>query len=279
MILKLHYSYPNLSIKTNAMKLISFLYILIHLFSFTACSQNSQQGPAGKKQGQNNQHIGGRCEGCEAVFESPVPFEKLGWIDTLPDFNEAGPKMMISGVVYHADGKTPARDVVLYIYHTGQDGKYTAGNNEKGWGKRHGYIRGWMKTNEKGEYKFYTLIPASYPNSTALKHIHPVIKEPGKNEYYIDEYVFDDDPFLTPEVRAQHQELRGGSGLIKLKKENGLFVGQRNIYLGRNIPGYPTAFNYKSIKDSPGSPFYHTSNENLLLVSSSLIPRWDKLIQ
>ena len=49
-------------------------------------------------------------------------------------------------------------------------------------GRRHGYIRGWMKTNEKGQYRFYTLKPASYPNSTAVKHIHPTIKEPGKNE-------------------------------------------------------------------------------------------------
>ena len=77
-----------------------------------------------------SQQIGGSCEGCEAVFECPVPFDKLSWIDTLPDFGEPGPKMMISGVIYKADGKTPAKDVVLYIYHTDQEGNYTNKNNE-----------------------------------------------------------------------------------------------------------------------------------------------------
>ena len=153
------------------------------------------------------------------MLESPVPFEKLSWIDTLPDFNEPGPKMMISGIIYQADGTTPAKDVVLYIYHTDQDGNYSNKKNEKGWASRHGYIRGWMKTNEKGQYKFYTLLPASYPNSTALKHIHPTIKEPGKNEYYIDEFIFDNDPFLTTERRKQPQELRGASRLRLLVEQ------------------------------------------------------------
>jgi len=209
------------------------------LFSFNACSQNTAPQP--DKPEKTTPQVGGPCEGCEAIYECPVPFEQLSWTDTLPDFNEPGPKLMISGIIYQVDGKTPARDVVLYIYHTGQDGKYVNKNNEKGWAKRHGYIRGWMKTNEKGEYAFYTLLPASYPNSTALKHIHPTIKEPGKNEYYIDEYIFDDDPFLTPDRRKQEPEQRGGGGLIKLKNENGILAGERNIYLGKNIPGYPAS--------------------------------------
>ncbi len=222
-------------IKIKLMKLIAILYMLINLFSCSACSQNNKTQPAPKQQ------IGGPCEGCEAVFESPVSFDKLSWTDTLPDFNEPGPKLMISGVIYQADGKTPAKDVVLYIYHTNQNGVYNNKNNEKGWTVQHGYIRGWVKTNEKGQYRFYTLMPASYPNSTAIKHIHPTIKEPGKSEYYIDEFIFDDDPFLTAERRKQPQKQRGGNGLIKLKNENGILTGERNIYLGRNIPGYPTS--------------------------------------
>ena len=214
-----------------------FSFLAIILFSLCACSQKKL--PNEKKLAKSNPLIGGPCEGCAAVFESPIPFEKLSWIDTLPDFNEQGPKMMISGVIYQADEKTPAKDVVLYIYHTDQDGNYSNKKNEKGWAGRHGYIRGWMKTNEKGQYKFYTLMPASYPNSTAVKHIHPTIKEPGKNEYYIEEYIFGTDPFLAPEGRKQPLQLRGGDGFIKLKTKNGILIGERNIYLGKNIPGYP----------------------------------------
>ena len=62
-----------------------------------ACSQNSNTKPAGKK---NTPAVGGGCEGCEAIYESPVPFEQLKSVDTLPDFNDAGPKLEISGIVY-----------------------------------------------------------------------------------------------------------------------------------------------------------------------------------
>ncbi|MEJ0106372.1 MAG: hypothetical protein WDO19_29200 [Bacteroidota bacterium] len=102
---------------------------------------------------------------------------------------------------------------------------------------KHGYIKGWVKTNEKGEYKFYTLKPAPYPATNIPAHIHPVIIEPGKNEYYIDEYLFEGDPFLTAS-EPKRQELRGGPGIISLEKKKGILYGKRNIILGLNIPGY-----------------------------------------
>lgn len=248
------------------MKLIAILNILICLFTLTACSQN-------QKEDKTLKGIGGPCEGCEAVFESPVPVEQLSWIDTLPDFNEPGPKMMISGTIYQADGKTPAQGVVLFIYHTDQGGNYTNKYNEKGWARRQGYIRGWMKTNEKGQYRFYTLRPASYPNSNALQHIHPTIKEPGKNEYWIDDFIFDDDPFLTPEISKEHQQ-RGGDGIIKLKQEKGILIGERNIHLGKNIPGYPVAVIKE--KENCFAAYIHLERPSLF---SSLIPYWEFIIQ
>ncbi len=213
------------------MKHVIITSTLIVLTALAGCSQP----PPAKS---NALHVGGRCEGCEAILESPVPFEKLNWIDTLPDFNEPGPKMVISGVIYKADGKTPAPGVVLYIYHTDQTGHYTKKGNETGWGLRHGYIRGWVKTNKTGEYKFYTLKPASYPKSTIPAHIHPVIKETDKNEYWIDEYLFEGDKFLTAEERKK-QEYRGGKGIIRLEEKNGILYGKRNITLGLHIPDYP----------------------------------------
>jgi protocatechuate 3,4-dioxygenase beta subunit len=182
------------------------------------------------------QRVGGSCEGCEALFE--YGSKKLTSIDTLPDYKDPGPKLEISGIIYQADGKTPAKNVILYIYHTDQKGIYPQKGNETGWAKRHGYLRGWIKTNADGKYKFYTLRPASYPNSRAPQHIHPVIKEPNKNEYYIDEYLFTDDPFLDENEKASQQK-RGGSGIITLtKKQDGSWVGKRDIILGLNIPIY-----------------------------------------
>lgn len=181
---------------------------------------------------------GGGCEGCEAVYETPVPFSQLSFTDTLPGFFEPGPKLMVEGTIYKADGKTPATGVVLYVYHTGLNGLYQGRNGDTGWARRHGYHRGWVKTNEQGTYRFYTCKPAPYPNSNIPAHIHPVVKEPGLNEYYIDEFVFDDDPLLTQKERAK-PENRGGSGILKTVNENGMLVAKRDIVLGKNIPHYP----------------------------------------
>ncbi len=147
--------------------------------------------------------------------------------------------MVVAGTIYKVDGKTPAPGVVLYVYHTDQQGNYSKKGNETGWGKRHGYIRGWVKTNDKGQYKFYTLKPAAYPGRNIPAHIHPVIKEPGMNDYYIDEFLFDDDPFLTKEERKK-QEGRGGNGILVLQKKDGMLYAQRDIILGKNVPDYPT---------------------------------------
>ena len=210
--------------------------VCIILLQQTGCTQkNSKEGKATVGSAKK---VGGSCEGCEVIYSSPVPFEKLHWIDTLPDFTEKGPKLVVSGVIYMPDGKTPAKDIVMYVYHTDQSGKYTNRNNEKGYAGKNGYIKGWIKTNEKGEYKFYTLKPAPYPGSNIPAHIHPVIKEPGMNEYYIDEYLFEDDPFLTKTERDR-QEKRGGNGIITPVNENGILFCTRDIYLGKNIPNHP----------------------------------------
>ena len=212
------------------MRIIILLALI--LISNTGCTQNTA-----KKQAQSNIHVGGSCEGCEAIHESPVPFDSLKYVTWLPDWNDKGKKLAINGVVYDINGK-PAPNVVIYVYHTDQTGIYPKKGDEKGWGKRHGYIRGWMKTNEKGEYKFFTLRPAAYPSRQAPEHIHITIKEPGKNEYWIDEYLFDDDPLLTEKGRKGCQD-RGGSGIIKVKDTGGMLKAERNIYLGKNIPDYP----------------------------------------
>ena len=214
------------------------------VISFFSCSQNSSQPKVSNKPSANEIKVGGNCEGCEAVYESPVSFSLLNEVDTLPDFNEKGPKIEISGIIYYHDGKTPAKDVVLYIYHTDQKGLYSKkGNNpdsyREGFAKQHGYIRGWVKTDVNGFYKFYTLVPASYPNSNNPKHIHPTIKEPGKSEYWIDEFVFADDPLLPEEERTRAKPV-GGNGVLKPEMKEGILKATRNIILGLNVADYPT---------------------------------------
>lgn len=175
------------------------------------------------------------CEGCEAIYE--YGNKQLTTIDTLPKFNESNPKIKLTGKVFHKDGKTPAKDVILYIYQTNITGVYETKGDEKGWAKRHGYIRGWIKTNKNGDYTFYTFRPAAYPNNKEPEHVHLTVKEPNKKEYFLDDFLFDNDPLLTT-LERQKLKNRGGSGIIKLKFKNNIYVGKRNIVLGKNIPNY-----------------------------------------
>jgi protocatechuate 3,4-dioxygenase beta subunit len=137
------------------------------------------------------------------------------------------------------DGTTPAPDVILYYYHTDVHGYYPNRPGLDSQVQRHGYIRGWVKSDAQGQYAIYTVRPAPYPNADFEAHIHPTIKEAHINkEYYIDEFVFDDDTLLT-EVKRKALLNRGGSGILKVKNVGDLQTAQRDIILGLNIPNYP----------------------------------------
>jgi protocatechuate 3,4-dioxygenase beta subunit len=182
------------------------------------------------------QLVGGPCEGCEAVFE--YGDRELSPVDTLPDFNDDGPRIKITGTVYQSDGKTPAEGVILYVYHTDQEGVYATRGGETGWASRHGYIRGWMKTGKNGKYEFYTLKPGTYPNRTIAAHIHPTVLEPNGKYYWLGSYHFEGDPYLTEKQKSPESPRGGSSGLLVLRKEGDLLVGGRDIVLGKNVPGY-----------------------------------------
>ncbi len=179
--------------------------------------------------------VGGGCDGCDLMFAG-MP-AKMSWETAIASDAEPGERLEISGVILRRDGKTPASGVILYCYHTDARGYYSPAPNQTD-ARRHGHLRGWMMTDATGRYRFRTIKPAPYPERGIPAHIHPTVKEPDKNEYYIDEYRFDDDPLLSAEERAR-VENRGGSGIIRLTKNaNGVFVGSRDIVLGLNIPNY-----------------------------------------
>ena len=179
--------------------------------------------------------VGGGCDGCDLMYEGTPA--KMSNTTYLPGWSEGDKKMIVEGTVYHKDKRTVASNVIVYLYHTDSDGHYSPAPGQVN-GKRHGHIRGWIKTGSDGRYKFYTTMPAAYPERNNPAHIHPVIKEPGINEYYIDEYQFDDDPLLTTQLRNK-AENRGGNGIVKLtKNSDGLLVCKRDIILGLNIPNY-----------------------------------------
>lgn len=172
------------------------------------------------------------CEGCEAIHEHP--FDDLTWSARMAESTEPGERLVLTGTVYAVDGTTPAKDVIVYAYQTNAEGVYPTRDDEKGWARRHGYLRGWIKTDENGRYRFDTIKPGSYPGRSAPAHIHMTVKEPGKQEYWIDDVVFDDDPFLTNADREE-QSNRGGAGIVSLSRtQDGAWSAVRDIVLERH---------------------------------------------
>lgn len=172
------------------------------------------------------------CEGCEAIYEHP--FDDLSWQTAIPPEGEPGEPLIIHGTVYQTDGTTPTPGVIVYAYHTNAEGVYPTSGDEEGWAQRHGYLRGWMKTDAEGRYQFQTIKPGSYPSRNAPAHIHMTIKEPDHREYWIDDILFVDDPLLTTDIRRDMQN-RGGSGIIQLTRDaQGVWHGTRDIALEKH---------------------------------------------
>jgi protocatechuate 3,4-dioxygenase, beta subunit len=216
---------------------INNFYAFLLLFVLTSCSK--KENTYSQKVSPNplkDKEVGGGCDGCD-LYIIGMPYNLIEKT-TIPEPNEMGEKLIIEGYIYQKDGKTPAPDVILYLYHTTDAGYYTPSSTQPQASKRHGRLRGWVKTKADGYYQFTTIRPAPYPNEKIPAHIHPTIKEVGKIPYYIDDYVFEDDAFVTSNYRKK-KELRCGSGIITLTKDkDGVWHGKRNLILGLNIPNY-----------------------------------------
>lgn len=152
--------------------------------------------------------------------------KQLNSVDTIVGFNSKPNKLKISGTVYLSDGKTPAKDVILYVYQPNEKGNYEMKRDENR--KRYINNRGWVKTDENGEYTLYTFMPGKFITKE-LKQIHRVVKEPGKPEYELSSFFFNDDPllpYLTLACRAQAVK-----SMLRLEEKNGMLVANRDIRL------------------------------------------------
>lgn len=209
------------------------LYIKILLpllvFILSSCTSFAQ-----KKAVENARVVGGPCEDCEAVLG--FGDQDLSPIDTLPEFDETEPKIKLTGTIYQSDGVTPAEGVILFVHQTNRDGIYPKQGGEQGWERSYGYLHGWIKTGTDGKYTFYTFRPGSYGRSAA--HIHPVILEPNGKYYWVEAYFFDDDPKLSEEHTNASSPRGGTDGVVSLREENGILVGERDFILGKNIRNY-----------------------------------------
>lgn len=143
--------------------------------------------------------------------------------------NERGTRLIISGIIYRSDGKTPLANAVLYAYQTDADGYYS---REKG-GNRNPRIRGRLRTGPDGRYEIRTIMPGHYPGSKIPSHIHASVTPAGGKEVEIDEFLFDGDPFLQKVDYGKFASQGRFSSIVKIETgKDGVVRGIRDIKVG-----------------------------------------------
>ncbi len=139
--------------------------------------------------------------------------------------DEQGERISIAGTVFAADGKTPAPNTLIYLYHTDIYGIYGRRGEHS-----HGRYRAWVLTDSRGQYQFETIRPASYPDSTIAAHIHMTVTTETQREDWIDSILFDGDRFITQRERVVKKG--GFDAVLKMEKnDKDVLYGVRNIKL------------------------------------------------
>ena len=181
--------------------------------------------------------VGLPCEDCEVPLLG-LPAHPPAVAQLAPEEEPGGP-LRLTGRVLDAAGR-PRTGIIVYAHQTDQNGVYPEERLSRNPGiRRHGRLRAWASSDAEGRYTFLTIRPGSYPGTTMPQHIHLYVIEPGCALYYIDDVLFRDDPHLTPAVARKADHGRGGSGIVTPQwVGSGSWQAQRDITLGRNIPGY-----------------------------------------
>jgi protocatechuate 3,4-dioxygenase beta subunit len=154
----------------------------------------------------------------------------VSWKTVIIPENEPGEPLIISGTVFMPDGRMPLPGANVWVYQTDATGRYSTSGDDN----RNTRIHGLMRTNSEGRYEFRTIKPGSYPASRNPAHIHAYVSAPDYPEYWIDEYHFADDPFVTSEMRAKVAGMGTLSPILTLTRGgDGVLRGVRDIKVER----------------------------------------------
>lgn len=145
---------------------------------------------------------------------------------------EPGEPLLVSGTIYAPDGRTPLEGITLYVYQTDATGVYSTSG--AGGDNRNTRIHGVMRSGVDGRYEFRTIKPGSYPGTRNAAHIHAYVSGADYPEYWIDEYVFESDPFVGEDVKQKFRGKGSFSPVLSLKRgSDGVLQGVRDIKVER----------------------------------------------
>jgi protocatechuate 3,4-dioxygenase beta subunit len=143
--------------------------------------------------------------------------------------SEPGERLEVAGTVFAADGKTPVPGASVYVYQTDARGYYRPDDKM---GNRDPRLHALLRTDERGRYSYRTIRPGSYPETRVVQHIHYEVAAKGHGAR-IFEIVFEDDPFMSDEVRRRSAEPGSIYSLKRVTPGAGAGRITQDVVLGR----------------------------------------------
>ncbi|MBA2527936.1 MAG: intradiol ring-cleavage dioxygenase [Pyrinomonadaceae bacterium] len=160
----------------------------------------------------------------------PDQLANVPWQTTIVADGEPGEPLIVSGTIYAPDGRTPLEGINLFVYQTDTTGVYST----RGGDNRSTRVHGLVRSNKEGHYEFRTIKPGTYPNSRNAAHIHAYVSGPDYPEYWIDEYLFEGDPFITSADRQKFGGKGTFSSILALQRgTDGVLRAVRDIKVER----------------------------------------------
>ncbi len=191
------------------------ILIIIFVFTIIVYLTNSSLATEGKV-----------CTPTQNDVEGPYYLPDAPIRTQIADPDEPGEHIIIKGKVLRIDCKTPIKDALVEIWQTDSKGKY--------YYKDEGYrLRGQMRTDKDGLYKFSSIKPGRYRIGFGYRpaHIHIKVSHPGYTTLVTQLY-FKGDPYLWPKD-ACGRGCRSNDPLriIELNKKKDMLEGNLSIIL------------------------------------------------
>ena len=173
--------------------------------------------------------------GAQAESHGKEPATHRPWRATIAPANEPGERLVVTGFVFAADGKTPLQDIEVYVYHTDSAGLYNLDSRNSSDPR----LKTHLWTNADGRYEFSTIKPGPYPQGGAAAHIHFVLTAPDVEKHHF-EIFFAGDRFLDAETRRRSDVGSVCKIVEPVKHADGVLHATCDIVYGAVTPGAAT---------------------------------------